>query len=102
MKSAGFSQRQDQMESSLASVKDQQIQVESNEESCKSRLSSVEGEISSIRQGCFLAVFSSTHSITGGLPQQRHWVTLDTFTIGDPDIGAHLSETFMPSIICPI
>ena len=74
MKSAGFSQRQDQMESSLTSVKDQQIQVESNEESCKSRLSSVEGEISSIRQGCFLAVFSSTLSITGGLPQQSHWM----------------------------
>ena len=74
MKSAGLSQRQDQMESSLTIVKDQQIQVESNEESCKSRLSSVEGEISSIRQGCFLAVFSSTHSITGGLPQQRHKV----------------------------
>ena len=28
--------------------------------------------------------------------------TLDTFAKGDPDIGAHLSETFMPSIICPI
>ena len=28
--------------------------------------------------------------------------TLDTFAIGDPDIGAHLSETFRPSIICPI
>ena len=71
---ADIFKRQDQMESSLASVKDQQIEVVSNEESCKSRLSSVEGEISSIRQGCFLAVFSSTQSITGGLPQQRHWM----------------------------
>ena len=28
--------------------------------------------------------------------------TLDTFTIGDPDIGPHLFETFRPPIIGPI
>ena len=28
--------------------------------------------------------------------------TLDTFTIGDPDIGPHLFETFWPSTIGPI
>ena len=28
--------------------------------------------------------------------------TLDTFTIGDPDIGPYLFETFRPPIIVPI
>merc|ERR550517_873909 len=29
-------------------------------------------------------------------------LTLDTFTIGDPDIGPYLFETFRPPIIGPI